>query len=216
MKGRKIRFISSLLACALLLLIFPFVIKPKAQTVSTESAELVGQDSEKMYNLSISLKVFYDAEGDNYSVSARAEWKRAGIFTKSKKCAENKYDDRIIFSWGGDGALCADEESVCGEYRNGKKAEFLKTQQSNSFVWQFKEKSKRSQMSFANVSFSLKKEGISSGGQTGVRMTYVHTYKQVKATVPVIFGVGSAPDKIIFSEYENVWQIEIDVPGINY
>lgn len=214
MKGRKIKLITVLLACALLLFIIPLGIKPTAQTNSAESALLVGQDSEKMYNLSISMQVFYDAESEVYTVCAKAEWKRAGIFTKSKKCAENIYADRIIFSW--DGALSADGQSICGEYRNGKKVDFLNTSKSyNSLVWQFKEKSKRSQMSFASATFNLKKDGTERG-QTSVRMAYVHTYRQVKGNMPIIFGVGLAPDKITFSGTEATWQIEIDVPQINY
>lgn len=224
MKSRKTRLFSSLLACILILLLFSFIgTNPRAETQTTDSdpAEntvLIGEDSESYYNLCIGLKVFFNSDEDEYKVTATAEWHKAGIFTKSKKCARSSYLDYIVISWGGDGALRAQSENIYGEYRNGKNVAFsIRTGDAHSgYTWQFAEMSRRSQMSFANVTFNLKSIKEDIGRETSVKMTYVHTYSILKPTVPIIFGEGLSLDKITYKKSEEKWQIAIAVADIKY
>ena len=219
MKSVKLKIFSILLACVILLIIALFCINPRAETRDFNAevnADLVGQDSERYYNLNIGLKVYYDADKDEYIVSATAEWKKAGIFTKSKKRAEDLCLDLIVLTWGGE--LRAESENVYGEYTDGSEIAFSRNTHDSygQFIWQFKEKSNRRQMSFATATFNLKKIGAALDKVTGVRMAYVHTYMATKAAVPIIFGRGLAADKISFSKSEERWRIEINVAGINY
>ena len=223
MKSAKLKLFSILLACVLLLIIATFGIKPRAETHTANfdaevNTVLVGRDSETLYNLNIGLKVLYDADADLYRVTATAEWKRAGYFTKSERCAEDMCADYIVLRWGGDGALYADSENVYGEYRNGKQINFLTKSydRGGRFVLQFNEKQKRSQMSFATAEFSLKKAGPNVGRETNVIMTYVHTYAELKKTVKIVFGRIASPNNISYSKSEDEWQIEINVSVIKY
>ena len=224
LKSRKLKLSAILLACAVILLSFAFIgIKPRAETNAediclTENAVFIGEDSESLYNLRIGMKVYYDTETETYSVFATAEWQNAKIFTESEKCAEKIYGDFILLRWGGEGALRADSDGIDGEYRNGNKIDFSDKTAAveSSIVWQFAEKSKSSQMSFAKATFKLKRTGEVIGRETAVRMAYVHTYGKLNATIPVIFGRGLSADKISYKKLEHRWQIEISVPSIEY
>lgn len=221
MKSSKLKLFSCFLACALLLLILSFNIHPRAETQMADSSlsqntVLVGQDSTSKFNLSIGLAVLYDTDTDTYFVTATAEWQKTGLFTKMEKCAENKCFDYIVLTWGG--ALRANDDNIYGQYRNGREIDFSTRKKDlyGQVVWQFNEKSKRSQMSFAKVTFNLEKTEADIGKIAIVRLTYIHTYQLTKAAVPIIFGRGLAADRTSFSISEEHWQIEIDVPGIMY
>ena len=228
MKSAKLKLFCLLLACVFLLIIATFAIKPKEETHAADydaaSAVLVGQDSEAVYNLNIELKVFYDADADLYRVTATAKWKKPGIFTRSKKCAENLYFDYIVLTWGG--KLLAQSKQIYGEYKNGREIEFSRqiSDSYGQFVWQFNEKFKRQRMNFAQATLYLKKTEADIGRETDVRLAYIHTYEINKAVIRPIdkeairlsFGRGLPANKISFLKFEESWRKEITVAGINY
>lgn len=221
MKNRKLKIISSFLACALLLLILSFGIKPRAETQNADSdlpenLVVVGQDSESLYNLGIELKVLYDTDADAYIVTATAEWQKAGAFTRSEKRAEDVSADRIVLGWGGENSLCADSVNVSGTYSNGGDVSFSKTSSDSleGFVWQFNEKSKSGYMNSATVTFNLKKPEEYLGKETAIKMTYVHTYSRLKPSMTMNFGTNF--NKLSYSKVEKNWKIEISVPKIEY
>lgn len=122
---------------------------------------------------------------------------------------------------GGNKTLVAKSQSISGNYYNDEAVSFSrKTSDAYvGYVWQFNEKSGYlgKEMELATAKVDLAKVGTSENMETNVKMTYIHTYGVVDASISfTITGPNSVAPSLTISESKNQWQIEIDVPGIKY
>ena len=178
----------------------------------------VGKDKESLYYLTIELKVTYNAETGLYKVDGTSNWENK--YTDNKALSpESTSFDYIGLTWGGNGALCVNNDLTYGKYYNdGGEIAFSKriSDSYRGYVWQFNEKNSIYPMHFAYTTVYLRKTGENQKKETNAKMTYIHTYKKISGSVSLQIGTNGVAAGISFSTTENNWQIEIDVPKITY
>lgn len=182
----------------------------------------VGSDKETMYYLEIKMTVYYNTLTGQYLVESNASWAAVLVWAwDTDKAAEEFYKDYIGITWGGAGTLQATNQTITGTYYNGKAVTFSRMISDSyaGYVWQFNEKSGYlgKEMKNATANISLKKQGSNMGKKTNVKMTYIHTYGKINGSLTLgINSNGEAAASLTLSETTKQWQIEIDVPNLDY
>lgn len=197
-------------------------ILPPNPIIRPQEPVLIGKDNESLYNLSIEMSVVAEVDG-SYTVTGTSNWKNVNKnLIDQDEVAEDKSLDFIGITWGGSGALCVNDKNndiyTYGQYWNGNSVSFTRSNSDSyrGFVWQFQEKADNSPMSFAITKLNLKKTGAKQGNETNAKMTYIHTFDKISGTVSFTASLNDLAVGLAFSATDKHWQIEIDVPGINY
>lgn len=180
----------------------------------------LGEDTTHEGTLTITLDVFRQ-ENVTFTAYARADWD-AVVTGLSTTPASGK--DYIALTWGGDGALVQESKSITGSYYTGKTISFSRAQSDSygGYCWQFNEVYNPvllvpDWMEYASATVKLSRTSSTlQGKETAMRITYIHTYQSTTGTISFEPGNSSSPLSVELSSTPQSWQIEVDVPGLNY
>lgn len=192
---------------------------------SSDPYQEVGRDNQSLYLLSINLVVKYYTTSKEYKIEGSASWEQK--FTMNTQEAAEEFNfDFIGVTWGGNNTLRAISSSISGKYYHdliyGDENVTFSRSASDSYagyVWQFNEKPRiyGKEMEIANASVTLKKEGELQNRTTSARLTYIHTYGAIQGNISIGVNTnGELAADVSLSYTDKQWQIEIDVPGINF
>ena len=185
---------------------------------------LIGLDNTKIHLLTLDLSVLYNKDTHYYFAGATASWAEQLVwFWQTDIAAEEEFEDYLGLSWGGDGAFKADIISCSGNYYHGETIYDFSRKYSDSyagFVWQFNEKEGilGDELEHFNASISMEKINPSvQNKETSIKATYIHTYGVIEGNVSFsVDSDGKLEASANLSASEKQWQIELDVPGLEY
>lgn len=177
----------------------------------------IGSDKLTNYKLTIELTVRYYSSSDTYNVIGSADWilPDNNVIT-SPECTAL---DFLGITWGGNGALKAKESGISGLYSNSQSVNFVRKNSDSygGYVWQFFEQTANGYaMNYALANVILEKTDNGEGGETNAKLTYIHTYEGVSVGTSIQGGSSGFAGSVTINTVDRTWQIEIDVPEINY
>lgn len=183
----------------------------------------VGSDSGELYLLTVSMSVGYYPETQKYTVSGTASWAEQLVwFLDTYRAAEESYLDYISLTWGGENVLKAESKSCEGKYYDSDATFNCSRKHSDSyagFVWQFNEKEGilGDELEYVKPHATLVRTGNLQNKETNVKLTYIHTYDVIEGNISFsIDSDGKLEASANLSKSEKQWQIELDVPGLEY
>lgn len=185
---------------------------------TTCDSTYLGSDNDSKGELTISLQVFRD-ENKEFRAYGKASW-TYGIYDGNTSTTPAVGDDFIALTWGGNGNLVQTSKSINGTYQySGNNISFSRAE-SNSYqgyCWQFAEKSGAYFMNNLNCYVELGRVNSTlQGKETAIRLTYIHTYQSTTGTVSFSPSSAGIATSVELSSTPSSWQIEVDIPGINY
>lgn len=193
--------------------------KEEAEQYKARNTE-VGNDSTVDGYLDIYLVVYKDAQY-NYSAYGTANWAN-GEYDSNTSESPAVGDDFIAITWGGDGELELQSESISGQYQyNQGDIDFSKAKSDsyNGYCWRFAEMKDLLLVNYftdyvdCNVELS-KTYSAYRGQKTNVSLTYIHTYQKVVGDISFSAGIGEASAGVNLSSTDADWQIQVDIPKI--
>lgn len=158
-----------------------------------------------------------------YSAHATADWDVSDDveWTPPGEDYPDAGDDYFSYTWGGDGELQYNSANISGYYTyNMGDISFSKNkdQAYNGICWQFKDITGSFERYFAksiDSSLRLRKTyAANQGKETDLRVTYIHTYKDLSRTIS--FDFSSYVPSVSINPINGSWTLEIDVPGLEY
>ncbi len=186
---------------------------------NSEVAELnksnVLRDDESKGKLEITLFVIDDGNS-KYKFIGRGHWTGENLVTKDSPAAG---DDFLGLTWGGDGnAFKTDTIISEGKYVNGNNMSMSRSKSDSyrGYVWQFQEDTATSYMDYAHGEIHVIPVGQIDNEETNAKLTYIHTYEDVVGTITIGASIEGVAPAITLSSVSKQWQIEVDIPGLNY
>lgn len=169
------------------------------------------------YQLDISI-VRFDMGNYKYTIQGHAEWN--GLPASTKK-GPSLGEDTIALTWGGDGELKSTSRGIAGTYAiSGDDIDFYKSASDyqKGYAWNFEELIplgvRNDYADWVTCEVDLKKTYSKVKNlETGVRLTYIHTYEQFS---PSVSFSGSLIPSVSVSGTTKQWPLEIDLPGFDY
>lgn len=187
------------------------------ETQVSAQSSYIGEDEEARYSLEIALTVV-ESNGV-YTAKAVARWENKAIWG-GEQTAEESRDDYLGLTWGGEGTLEKRNQSFTGVYYDGSTMNGSRALSDSykGYVWQFREKTWfwGTMMKKATANVSISKVGTNEGKSTSIKLTYIHTYKEVNGTISFSYQNHKVVPQLTIGQKDNNWQIQVDVAGIRY
>lgn len=182
---------------------------------------VVGTEETSYACLTIDLTVLFDTTNDTYKIEGNSSWESGFTWPwETSDEAESFLSDYVALTWGGNKTLAAQSHNITGEYYNGDVVEF---RQSNSdsysgYTWYFNEQlvGEGKELRNAKATATIKKVGESEGKETNAKLTYVHSYGVLELGVGIGITTSGLAPSLTVSGSDKYWQLEVDVPGIEY
>jgi len=191
-------------------------------TVDTSATELKGEETTSHYKLTLYTRVSYVPYTRLYLVKSKAMWEQKLVWAwETDTSAEEDKDDCLSITWGGgelEGRVVFD---MAGNYYKGQELDAARSQSDSysGYLWKFREKSGYlgSELEQCYVTINMIRPDKNFDMHTSVKTTYVHTWGSFKGEFSI--EANSEPElaaTLKISEATDSWQIQIDVPDIDY
>lgn len=185
----------------------------KDSIVSTSTLQSGGAK----YYLDITL-VRFNMGSYKYTIDGHAEWASLGMSSEKYPAIG---EDVIALTWGGDGELKATSKGAAGKYAiSNQDVNFnlSKSDYQKGYAWNFKESIPigfhQDFAKWITCTVNLQKTYTQvKNKETGVRLTYIHTYKTYN---PGVSFSGSGVPQVSLSGTTSQWTLETDLPGFQY